>query len=49
MICQKRVKVKDHVDPKQEGKKNVAPSDPPKKRKRKRIPKVCSYMCNQEQ
>ena len=25
---------------KQEGKENVAPSDPPKKRRRKRIPKV---------
>ena len=32
------------VDPKQEGKEEVAPSDPPKKRRRKRVPKVCSYV-----
>ena len=40
--------IKENVDPKQERKENVAPSDPSKKRKRKRVPKVCSYMCNQE-
>ena len=32
----------DSVNEKQEGKENVAPGNPLKKRRRKRIPKVCA-------